>query len=222
MSEIFLKIINMSISASYIVLAVLLLRLLLRKAPKWITVLLWGMVAIRLICPFSLESILSLIPSAEVVSPDIMMDQTPSVNTGIPMINNTLTPVINESFVPAPGDSVNPLQIWIPVGAALWLMGTAALLGWGTFSYLRLKKQVQDAKLLKEKILAKEFRCTENRLLEINFQNARCVYDTNRNLYVQKKKSRGKVDMVVSMINAVYLLQQDVFLNQMSFTVQVI
>lgn len=77
-------------------------------------------------------------------------------------------------------------------------------------------------KLLKEKILAGEFRYTENKLLEINFQNARCSYDTNKNLYVHKKKSRGKVDMVVSLINAVYLLQQDVFLNQMSFTVQVV
>ena len=61
MSEIFLKIINMSISASYIVLAVLLLRLLLKKAPKWITVVLWGIVAVRLVCPFSIESVLSLI-----------------------------------------------------------------------------------------------------------------------------------------------------------------
>ena len=77
-------------------------------------------------------------------------------------------------------------------------------------------------KLLKEKILNKEFKYTSNRMLEINFQNARCVYDTNKNQYVNKKKSTGKVDMVVSLINAVYLLQQDVFLNQADFTVQVI
>jgi phage terminase large subunit-like protein len=77
-------------------------------------------------------------------------------------------------------------------------------------------------KLLKEKILAGEFEYTENKLLEINFQNARCMYDTNRNLYVAKKRSKGKVDMVVSLINAVYLLEQDYFLNQMDFTVQVI
>ena len=75
-------------------------------------------------------------------------------------------------------------------------------------------------KLLKEKILAHEFKYTDNRLLEINFQNARCTYDTNRNLYVNKKKSTGKVDMVVSMLNAIYLLQQDVFLNQMDFVIQ--
>ena len=77
-------------------------------------------------------------------------------------------------------------------------------------------------KLLREKILSGEFRYAKNPLLEINFQNARCVYDTNKNQYVNKKKSNGKVDMVVSMINAMYLLQQDAFLNQMDFTVQVI
>lgn len=75
-------------------------------------------------------------------------------------------------------------------------------------------------KLLKEKILNKEFKYTENKLLEINFQNARCVYDTNKNQYVNKKKSSGKVDMVVSLINAVFLLEKDVFLNQMDFTIQ--
>lgn len=75
-------------------------------------------------------------------------------------------------------------------------------------------------KLLKEKILNREFQYTSNKMLEINFQNARCVYDTNKNQYVNKKKSTGKVDMVVSLINAVYLLQQDAFLNQMDFTIQ--
>lgn len=77
-------------------------------------------------------------------------------------------------------------------------------------------------KLLKEKILSKEFEYTDNRLLEINFQNARCVYDTNKNQYVTKKKSKGKVDMVISLINAIYLLQQDYFLNQTDFTIQVL
>ena len=76
-------------------------------------------------------------------------------------------------------------------------------------------------KKLKEKILSGEFQYTENRLLEINFQNARCTYDTNKNLYVNKKKSKGKVDMVVAMINATYLLEQDYFLNQADFTIQV-
>lgn len=77
-------------------------------------------------------------------------------------------------------------------------------------------------KRLKEKILSKEFKYQDNKLLEINFQNARCVYDTNRNLYVNKKKSRGKIDMVVSLINAVYLAEQDYWLNQMDFVIQTI
>lgn len=77
-------------------------------------------------------------------------------------------------------------------------------------------------KLLKEKILSKEFEYSKNTLLEINFQNARCAYDTNKNMYVNKKKSNGKVDMVVSLINAVYLAQQDYFLGQTDFTVQVL
>ena len=77
-------------------------------------------------------------------------------------------------------------------------------------------------KLLKEKILKKEFQYTENKLLEINFQNSKCTYDTNKNLYVNKKKSRGKVDMVVGIINAMYLLEQDYILNTVDFAVQVI
>ena len=77
-------------------------------------------------------------------------------------------------------------------------------------------------KRLKEKILAREFKYTTNKLLEINFQNSRCTYDTNKNLYVNKKKSKGKVDMVVSLINAVYLLEQDYFLNQFDFTIQIL
>ena len=77
-------------------------------------------------------------------------------------------------------------------------------------------------KRLKEKILAGEFQYTQNKLLEINFQNARCTYDTNKNQYVNKKKSKGKVDMVVALINATYLLEQDYFLNQSDFNVLVI
>ena len=79
-----------------------------------------------------------------------------------------------------------------------------------------------STKLFKEKILNGEAKYTENKLLEINFQNAKCTYDTNKNLYVNKKKSNGKVDMVVAIINAVYLLEQDVFLNQMDFTIQIL
>ena len=156
MSEIFLKIINMSISASYIVLAVLLLRLLLKKAPKWITVVLWGIVAVRLVCPFSIESVLSLIPSSEVVSPTIMTDKTPTINTGIPIINSTLNPVISESFTPNPGDSANPLQIWIPVLTTLWIVGMVALLIYIVISFAKVKRKIGTAVLLRDNIYQSE------------------------------------------------------------------
>ena len=156
MSEIFLKIINMSISASYIVLAVLLLRLLLKKAPKWITVVLWGIVAVRLVCPFSIESVLSLMPSSEVVSPTIMTDKTPTINTGIPIINSTLNPVISESFTPNPGDSANPLQIWIPVLTTLWIVGMVALLIYTVISFAKVKRKIGTAVLLRDNIYQSE------------------------------------------------------------------
>ena len=156
MSEIFLKIINMSISASYIVLAVLLLRLLLKKAPKWITVVLWGIVAVRLVCPFSIESVLSLIPSAETVSPDIMMDRTPEINTGIPIINQVINPVISGSFTPDPGTSANPLQLWIPTFAVIWIVGMIALLIYTVISFAKVKRKIGTAVLLRDNIYQSE------------------------------------------------------------------
>ena len=115
MSELFLKIVNMSISASWVVIAVLTLRFCLKKAPKWVNVLLWGIVAARMVFPFSIESVLSLIPSAETISPTVMMEQTPSVQTGVPALNHVINPVISSSFTPAPGASANPLQVVIAI-----------------------------------------------------------------------------------------------------------
>lgn len=156
MSEFFLQIINMSISASWIILAVLILRLLLKKAPKWITVLLWGVVAVRLICPFTVESVLSLIPSTQTVSPDIMLDRTPTVNTGVPVINNALNPVLVGSLAPDPMASANPLQILIPIYSCIWVFGIAVMLIYTAVSYLKLKKRIGTAILLRENIYQSE------------------------------------------------------------------
>ena len=156
MSEFFLTIINMSISASWIVLAVLLLRLLLNKAPKWITVLLWGIVAVRLICPFTIESVMSLIPSAETISPEIMMDATPEINSGIPVFNNFVNPVISESFAPDPVTSANPLQILIPVLSIVWLVGIAGMLLYTAISYFRVKRKIGTAVLLRDNVFQSE------------------------------------------------------------------
>ena len=160
MSELFLKIVNMSISASWVVIAVLTLRFCLKKAPKWVNVLLWGIVAVRMVFPFSIESVLSLIPSAETISPSIMMEQSPSVQTGAPALNHVINPVISGSFTPAPGASANPLQIWIPVLAGIWLFGIAALFLYSAVSYWRLRRKVCEAVILRGNIYQSEKVCS--------------------------------------------------------------
>ena len=160
MSELFLKIVNMSISASWVVIAVLTLRFCLKKAPKWVNVLLWGIVAARMVFPFSIESVLSLIPSAETISPTIMMEQSPSVQTGVPALNHVINPVISGSFTPAPGASANPLQIWIPVLAGIWLFGIVALFLYSAVSYCRLRRKVCEAVILRDNIYQSENVCS--------------------------------------------------------------
>ena len=156
LSEVFLKILNMSISASWLVLAVLLLRLVLKKAPKWVSVLLWGFVAVRLICPFTIESVLSLIPSAETVSPEIMMDWTPEISTGIGSVDTVINPIITQTFAPNPATSANPLQILIPVAGILWFTGIVAMLLYTAVSYFLLRRRVATAVLLRNNIYQSE------------------------------------------------------------------
>ena len=156
MNELFLKIINMSISASWLVLAVLILRFVLKKAPKWINVLLWGIVAIRLICPFSFESTLSLIPSAETIPLNIGMDTTPTINSGISAINNAVNPIISQSNTPMAGASVNLLQITIGIYEYIWIFGMIALALYTVISYWRLRRKVDTAVRYKDNIFQSE------------------------------------------------------------------
>ena len=156
MNELFLKIINMSISASWLVLAVLILRFVLKKAPKWINVLLWGIVAIRLICPFSFESQLSLIPSAETIPLNIGMDSTPTINSGISAINNAVNPIISQSNTPMAGASINPLQITIGIYEYIWIFGMIALALYTAISYWRLHRKVDTAVRYKDNIFQSE------------------------------------------------------------------
>ncbi|MBE6723586.1 MAG: hypothetical protein E7576_00095 [Ruminococcaceae bacterium] len=142
MSMVFLKIVNMSITASWLILAVILARLLLKKAPKWIACLLWALVAARLVCPFTLESAFSLIPSREPIPANIAQEREPAVDSGIAALDEAINPVLSESFAPAVGDSANPLQIVIPVLTIVWCAGIVLLLSYALFSFLRLRKTV--------------------------------------------------------------------------------
>lgn len=156
MADVFLKVVNMSISATWMVLIVLIARVFLKKAPKRITILLWSLVGLRLICPFSFESMLSLIPSSETVPPEIMLDPAPSIQTGLPILDNAVNPIISQTFAPDPAASANPLQIVIPVVANLWVLGIVVLVLYTAVSYFRLKRRLREATLYKENIYQSE------------------------------------------------------------------
>ena len=143
MSDIFIKIFNLSVMAGWLVLAVLLLRPLMKKAPKWINCLLWGIVGLRLVFPFSLESIFSLIPSAEPLPPDIMMSPAPAINSGVGVVNSMINPIISTSLAPDPTASVNPMQLVVAIASVVWVIGIALMLGYGIVSFITLRFKVR-------------------------------------------------------------------------------
>ena len=144
MAAVFLKLLNLSISASWLVLAVLVLRLVSKRSPKWMNVLLWGIVALRLMLPFSIESALSLIPSAKTVSPVVVQfDPAPTITSGVNIIDNAVNPSLSEHFAAAPTMSVNPLYVWTYLAGWVWLIGLGAMLLYALVSYLRLRRRVR-------------------------------------------------------------------------------
>ena len=153
MSGIFLKLLNLSISASWLVLVVLALRLMLKRAPKWVNVLLWGMVALRLMLPFSIESALSLIPSAETLSPEVVrFDPAPTITSGVSVIDNAVNPALSEHFAAVPTASVNPLYVWTEIAGWVWLIGLGAMLLYALVSYLRLRRRVSVSLPIRDRI----------------------------------------------------------------------
>lgn len=153
MAAVFLKLLNLSISASWLVLAVLVLRLISKRSPKWVNVLLWGIVALRLVLPFSIESVLSLIPSAETVSPAaVQFDPAPTITSGVSIIDNAVNPSLSEHFAAAPLASVNPLYVWTYLAGWVWLIGLGAMLLYALVSYLRLRRRVSVSLCVRENI----------------------------------------------------------------------
>lgn len=142
MEILFLKLLNMGIAAGWVILGVLLLRLLLRKAPKAFRCALWALVAIRLVCPFSLESVVSLIPSAETLPREILMDREPAIESGIAAVDSAVNPVIADSLAPNLGDSVNPMQVLMFLTSRLWAIGAAGMVLYALISCIRLRRQV--------------------------------------------------------------------------------
>lgn len=145
MENAFITALNMSINASYFIVALIILRAIFRKIPKWISCILWGLAGLRLVLPHSIESGLSLVPSSETVPPDIALSEAPQISSGIPVLNSVINPVISESFTPDPSYSVNPLQVLSFVLAVIWLAGIAVMLSYTMISYILLKKKTAES-----------------------------------------------------------------------------
>ncbi len=157
MDDVFLKLVNLSISASWLILAVLVLRVVLKKAPKWVMPLLWGVVALRLVCLFSIESALSLIPSAETIPSEIVTETREPVlyeQATLDIVTNPALPPATE--VPV-GVSRQQAQLDFSIYSVLWLAGMAALLVHALVSAGKLKKKLATAILLRDNVYESEF-----------------------------------------------------------------
>ena len=157
MDDVFLKLLNLSISASWLILAVLVLRVVLKKAPKWVMPLLWGVVALRLVCLFSIESALSLIPSAETIPSEIVTETREPVlyeQATLDIVTNPTLPSAAEVHV---GVSRQQAQVDFNIYSVLWLAGMAALLVHALVSAGKLKRKLATAILLRDNIYESEF-----------------------------------------------------------------
>ena len=144
MTDIFLKILNMSISASFVCAAVVVARLMLRRAPRWIMLLLWLAVAVRLVCPISFESEVSLMPMADTVPQNIGVADTPAIHSGIEPLNNAVNPLLQtDSLAPTPMYSANPMQIVTFIASIVWVAGICLMILYTLISYIRLKLRVR-------------------------------------------------------------------------------
>mgnify|MGYP000913796721 CR=1 FL=1 len=152
--KIFLQILNMSFTASFVIILVLIARLLLKKSPKGLSYALWGVVLFRLICPFSFESMFSLLPAKiNPISQDIVYAPIPTIDTGIPAINHTVNQLLPAA---TPAASVNPLQIWVFIGTMVWLLGMAILLIYSIVSLVKLQMRLKNAVHEKDNIYLAE------------------------------------------------------------------
>ena len=146
MEMIFLNVFNRSLAAGWLILAVIVVRFLLKKAPRRLSCVLWAVVAVRLLCPFFPASSFSLIPSGETISAEaVRFAPAPAIDSGIPALTEALNPMIGERFAPAPGTSVNPLYIWTAVAGIVWLVGVAVMAGYALLGSLRMRSVVREA-----------------------------------------------------------------------------
>ena len=145
MADVFIKTLNMGIAAGWLIVAVVVLRVLVKRAPKRFRLLLWAAVGLRLVLPVSIESALSLVPSAQTLPEGVMYAAAPELNTGIAALNDAINPAFTAAFAPEPAASANPLQVLLPIASVIWLAGAAVMLLWALVSWLRLRRRVAEA-----------------------------------------------------------------------------
>lgn len=142
MEDLFIKLLNISTTAIWLIFAVIVLRLVLKKAPKFINLILWAFVGVRLICPVSFESVLSIIPTAEPIPDNIQYASEPTIDTGIDTVDRIINPVISD-LAPNVSASVNPIQIILTIAFGVWIAGVVAMLIYSMTSYILIYKKVK-------------------------------------------------------------------------------
>lgn len=152
MNQIFLELLNNAVISSILMIAVMITRVSIKKAPKWITCVLWGMVAIKLVLPFHIESMLSLVPSSKPIPVNIEYQSVPQIESGVTVINNVVNPVLESNFTSSEVASVNPMQVVVSVASIVWMIGVVILCLYLFISYFLLRKKVAASQNIFENV----------------------------------------------------------------------
>lgn len=158
MGEVFLKLLNLSLTASCLILVVICFRFIFRKIPKWVNCLLWGIVAIKLICPFSIESVFSLLPNTGIIKDYSVIEgevqnYIPSIDSNLHIVKNTINPMLAQSFAYEEYESVAPLQVVTFVSGIVWVCGIVLLMSYAVISLIRVHLLVREAVPYRDNIM---------------------------------------------------------------------
>lgn len=147
-SGIFIWILNRSISASYLIAVVLLLRLLFKKAPKWISCLMFAICAIKLVIPFSIEAEFSLIPSSETVPYYVINQNYPEISSGIDVIDNSFNSYLRGFYFEGVSVAKGTMQNITDIAFVVWMVGVVLLIAYIAVSFVRLNISLKNSSKL--------------------------------------------------------------------------
>lgn len=157
MNHIFLEILNNALVASVLIVAVIFIRICIKKAPRWISCALWGLVALKLVLPFRIESVLSLVPASKPIPTDIEYQQVPQITSALEPVDRIVNPVLASNFSASSPVSVNPIRKVVGAAAVIWIIGVVFLCIYALISYYMLRKKVAASR----KICDRVYSCDE-------------------------------------------------------------